>query len=164
MECEGGRRGTNDPTSGYCDCTPGSGRPAPDSTGNTAHHRPPYINRPETQTPVWPRKPRSGPLSSRPVAWTAPSALPISGRRTGAGAVMHRTGSATGTAPFLPAGRCREGATLTAVSSRASASRIWTRGIRAFVKSERERWTCKTCGMTIDVHHYRCSACGKVPE
>jgi tRNA G26 N,N-dimethylase Trm1 len=37
-------------------------------------------------------------------------------------------------------------------------------GIRAFVKSERERWTCKACGGTIDVHHYRCSACGKVPE
>jgi hypothetical protein len=37
-------------------------------------------------------------------------------------------------------------------------------GIRAFVKSERERWTCKTCGGTIDVHHYQCSACGKAPE
>lgn len=37
-------------------------------------------------------------------------------------------------------------------------------GIRAFVKSERERWTCTTCGGTIDVHHYRCSACGKEPE
>jgi hypothetical protein len=36
-------------------------------------------------------------------------------------------------------------------------------GIRAFVKSERERWTCKACGGTIDVHHYRCSACGKAP-
>jgi hypothetical protein len=37
-------------------------------------------------------------------------------------------------------------------------------GIRTFVKSERERWTCMTCGGTIDVHHYRCSACGKEPE
>lgn len=37
-------------------------------------------------------------------------------------------------------------------------------GIRAFVKSERERWTCKACGGTIDVHHYRCSSCGKEPE
>jgi hypothetical protein len=36
-------------------------------------------------------------------------------------------------------------------------------GIRAFVKSERERWTCRECGGTIDVHHYRCSACGKEP-
>jgi hypothetical protein len=36
-------------------------------------------------------------------------------------------------------------------------------GIRAFVKSERERWTCKTCGGTIDIHHYRCSVCGKQP-
>ena len=37
-------------------------------------------------------------------------------------------------------------------------------GIRAFVKTERERWTCKACGGTIDVHRYRCSACGKEPE
>ncbi|MDD1694426.1 MAG: DUF3795 domain-containing protein [Methanoregula sp.] len=37
-------------------------------------------------------------------------------------------------------------------------------GIRAFVMGERERWTCKTCGGTIDVHHYRCSECGRVPE
>jgi hypothetical protein len=36
-------------------------------------------------------------------------------------------------------------------------------GIRAFVKLERERWTCKTCAGTIDVHHYRCSSCGKEP-
>lgn len=36
-------------------------------------------------------------------------------------------------------------------------------GIRAFVKNERERWTC-TCGGTIDVHHGRCSACGKERE
>lgn len=34
-------------------------------------------------------------------------------------------------------------------------------GIREFVKTERERWTCTTCGGTIDVHHRRCSACGK---
>jgi hypothetical protein len=37
-------------------------------------------------------------------------------------------------------------------------------GIRAFVKSERERWTCHACGGTIDVHHYRCSSCDKEPE
>lgn len=37
-------------------------------------------------------------------------------------------------------------------------------GIRAFVKSEQERWTCKSCGGTINVHRYRCSACGKEPE
>jgi hypothetical protein len=37
-------------------------------------------------------------------------------------------------------------------------------GIRAFVRRERERWTCKACGGTINVHTYRCSACGKVPE
>src|SRR5512137_2416920 len=38
---------------------------------------------------------------------------------------------------------------------------IRKQGIRAFVKSERERWTCRTCGGTIDVHHGKCSACGK---
>jgi hypothetical protein len=37
-------------------------------------------------------------------------------------------------------------------------------GIRAFVKSERERWTCTTCGGTVDVHHHQCSECGKEPE
>jgi hypothetical protein len=37
-------------------------------------------------------------------------------------------------------------------------------GIRAFVKSERERWTCTACGGTMDVHHCRCSSCGKIPE
>jgi hypothetical protein len=37
-------------------------------------------------------------------------------------------------------------------------------GIRAFVKSEKERWTCTSCGGTIDVHHYRCSSCGKEPD
>jgi hypothetical protein len=37
-------------------------------------------------------------------------------------------------------------------------------GIRAFLKNERERWTCRCCGGTIDVHHYRCTVCGKEPE
>ncbi len=37
-------------------------------------------------------------------------------------------------------------------------------GIRAFVKTERERWTCKACEGTIDIHHFRCSSCGKEPE
>ena len=37
-------------------------------------------------------------------------------------------------------------------------------GIRAFVKSKRERWACKACGGTVDVHHHRCSVCGKEPE
>ncbi len=36
-------------------------------------------------------------------------------------------------------------------------------GVRVFVKSERERWTCRHCGGTIDMHHNRCSACGAVP-
>lgn len=34
-------------------------------------------------------------------------------------------------------------------------------GIRAFVRSERERWTCRHCGGTIDVHYRRCSSCGE---
>jgi hypothetical protein len=37
-------------------------------------------------------------------------------------------------------------------------------GVRAFLRSERERWTCDACGGTIDVHHKRCSACGKDRE
>jgi hypothetical protein len=37
-------------------------------------------------------------------------------------------------------------------------------GIREFVNSEREHWACKACSGTIDIHHYRCSACGKEPE
>ena len=37
-------------------------------------------------------------------------------------------------------------------------------GIRAFVKMERERWTCTTCGGTIDVHHGKCADCGKERE
>ena len=37
-------------------------------------------------------------------------------------------------------------------------------GIRAFVQRERGRWTCMGCGGTIDVHHFRCSSCGKTPE
>jgi hypothetical protein len=34
-------------------------------------------------------------------------------------------------------------------------------GIRNFLKAERERWTCKECGGVIDVHHRRCSVCGR---
>jgi hypothetical protein len=41
---------------------------------------------------------------------------------------------------------------------------IRTHGIRAFVRTERERWTCKTCGGTIDVHHGKCAGCGKERE
>lgn len=32
-------------------------------------------------------------------------------------------------------------------------------GIRAFVKTERERWTCTACGGTINVHRAKCSVC-----
>jgi hypothetical protein len=41
---------------------------------------------------------------------------------------------------------------------------IRNNGIRAFVKTERERWTCTACGGTIDVHHGCCSSCGKERE
>jgi len=41
---------------------------------------------------------------------------------------------------------------------------IKNEGIRAFVKRERERWTCPSCGGTIDVHHGKCSVCGKARE
>ena len=41
---------------------------------------------------------------------------------------------------------------------------IQEQGIRAFVRTERERWTCTACGGAIDVHHGRCSACGKERE
>lgn len=41
---------------------------------------------------------------------------------------------------------------------------IREQGIRTFVRTERERWTCRSCGGVIDVHHGRCSACGKERE
>ncbi|MEI7857063.1 MAG: DUF3795 domain-containing protein [Methanomicrobiales archaeon] len=41
---------------------------------------------------------------------------------------------------------------------------IREQGIRAFVRTERERWTCPACGGTIDVHHGKCSVCGKGRE
>ena len=34
-------------------------------------------------------------------------------------------------------------------------------GIRAFVRWEKERWTCSECGGTICVHRGVCSTCGK---
>jgi hypothetical protein len=34
-------------------------------------------------------------------------------------------------------------------------------GIRAFVRNEEKRWTCKKCGGAICVHRYCCSSCGK---
>ena len=37
-------------------------------------------------------------------------------------------------------------------------------GIRYFVRTERERWTCTACGGTIDVHHGRCASCGRERE
>lgn len=37
-------------------------------------------------------------------------------------------------------------------------------GIRAFVKKERERWTCSGCGGVINIHRWRCSSCGKERE
>jgi rubrerythrin len=38
---------------------------------------------------------------------------------------------------------------------------IGKNGIRALLKSERERWTCPVCGGTINVHRGKCSLCGK---
>jgi len=38
---------------------------------------------------------------------------------------------------------------------------IRNHGVRALIKMERERWTCTSCGGTIDVHHRKCSVCGK---
>ena len=38
---------------------------------------------------------------------------------------------------------------------------IRERGIREFVRSERERWTCSACGGTVNVHKGRCEGCGK---
>ena len=37
-------------------------------------------------------------------------------------------------------------------------------GIRNFVKSERERWTCRICGGVINVHRGCCASCGKERE
>jgi len=34
-------------------------------------------------------------------------------------------------------------------------------GIRAFIRWEKERWTCTECGGTICVHRGICSSCGK---
>jgi Protein of unknown function (DUF3795) len=50
------------------------------------------------------------------------------------------------------------------MSMLANLEAIRKNGIRAFVRSERKRWTCGVCGGTVDVHHYRCSACGKEQE
>lgn len=37
-------------------------------------------------------------------------------------------------------------------------------GIRAFLKEERQRWTCPACGGVINVHRGTCSVCGKERE
>ena len=41
---------------------------------------------------------------------------------------------------------------------------IQEHGIREFVRTERERWSCKACGEIINVHKGRCSDCGKERE
>ena len=33
-------------------------------------------------------------------------------------------------------------------------------GIRQFVKNEKDRWTCATCGGIMCVHHGACFTCG----
>ncbi len=50
------------------------------------------------------------------------------------------------------------------MSMLANLETIRQHGIRMFVKSEREHRTCGTCWGTIDVHHGRCSSCGKEQE
>jgi hypothetical protein len=50
------------------------------------------------------------------------------------------------------------------MSMLANLEAIRQNGIREFVRTERERWTCTTCGGIIDVHHRRCSGCGKERE
>jgi uncharacterized OB-fold protein len=37
-------------------------------------------------------------------------------------------------------------------------------GIRKFIKSEKERWTCSKCGGVICVHRGFCSKCGQKKE
>ena len=37
-------------------------------------------------------------------------------------------------------------------------------GIRKFVKTEKERWTCSDCGGIICVHRGFCFTCGKKRE
>jgi len=41
---------------------------------------------------------------------------------------------------------------------------IWQHGIRKFIKTEKERWTCPECGGIICVHHGSCYTCGKKKE
>jgi hypothetical protein len=50
------------------------------------------------------------------------------------------------------------------MSMLANLQAIHEHGIREFVRTERDRWTCKTCGGTIDIHHGQCSVCGKERE
>ncbi len=40
---------------------------------------------------------------------------------------------------------------------------IKNNGIKAFLKKEKERWTCKKCGGTICVHGGFCLNCGRYP-
>ncbi len=37
-------------------------------------------------------------------------------------------------------------------------------GIRKFIKSEKERWTCSKCGGVICVHRGFCWTCGEKKE
>jgi len=41
---------------------------------------------------------------------------------------------------------------------------IGQHGIRKFIKSEKERWTCSKCGGVICVHRGFCSTCGEKKE
>jgi hypothetical protein len=37
---------------------------------------------------------------------------------------------------------------------------IRSQGVRRFLKSEEERWTCPVCGGTISIHDRTCRSCG----
>jgi len=102
-------------------------------------------------------------------------------KKTAAGDVMHRTGGAIKNCSISACeqvrGRYHHGCTefpcrglrqlderyrkkcgMSMIDNLAAIRRL---GIREFVKTERERWTCTSCGGTINVHHGKCSACGK---
>jgi hypothetical protein len=89
---------------------------------------------------------------------------------------MHLTGGAIKTAPYLAVTRYG-GSTITIVrqldlryrkkygmSMIENLEAIRQHGIRKFIKSEKERWTCSECGGVICVHRGFCSTCGAKKE
>jgi hypothetical protein len=37
-------------------------------------------------------------------------------------------------------------------------------GLAAFVATEKERWRCRACGGTVNVHRGRCAGCGRAAD